>query len=1057
MHGRIVTGRFRTELEEALLGELNAVRRTDPFGPIRVLVGSNLLGIYLKRRLAEASSGLFNVHFHTFVDLVAALGRGGGRVAGRRLHPAAGRVLASELLPRDVHETPFGELVGGGAADALQATFTDLAEGGCTAADAIRISGGIESSNALSKRVPWVLRMYARYRERIEERGGDTASRFAEAIDSPVSGMISHPLLVYGFYDFNALQWHLAEAIAGAAGAVFFVPWSDTEAYTFAGAFIDRLAGLGFEVSAAGAASGENTTMGCYEGGRGGGSMPPLSRDGDPGGCDGSGKPGDGDSGRRTLLVSAFDEEDEVRFIARSIVSLLEQKHMRLEDIAVLLPSFDRYGPLVDEVFGEAAIPCFVQNRSLAQSSNHARGVLRLIGLIGGRMKRQELVEFLLSTPLAVPGMGASARDPFSIWVRLGAETGMLGENGWVAETEALAERVEHAGKDDDEAAATAALLREAGNAIGRIEEAGRAIKGAGTWAGCTRLFLKLARELFVPSSELDILCDLIAGLADLDRISSEFSTHLFVRIAESTVLASTGKAGRFGRGVTVLPLGAARGMSFRTVFMPGLVESVFPGVVRQDPFLRDEERVSLGRAGGGALSLSQKAGRLGEEALLFALALESAREELVLSLPRFDASSGREEMHSSFLRFLSGYSADGDHGPGITPLRLGRLSAGCDPAPASIDEYDYAIACRYREDGGHLPDNRFFERGAGLVRARWGKTGFTSYDGVFTSEEARTELLGMLKERDWSFSPTSMETYAGCPFAYLVGSVLGAESPEEPERIITIQPRTRGILVHAALARIYSSLREAGLLPLERGAGDPVGRVARAEIAALLARFPGREPVGLPVFWEMEKRKIEEHIMRFLGEEMDGDDGFCPRHFERTFGGGKNDGRIALIIGGREIAFHGRIDRIDTGGEDGFRVIDYKTGRLEGADDDIAGGLFLQLPIYLLAASRLLERPVASGVSIYRRIGPPGGKCVVSYGGSAWLAQAGEIENVLDMITGGIAGGLFFAVPSRDGCKRCSVRTACPSGSERIFESKRDDERCGRFLAIRGFEEGEA
>jgi ATP-dependent helicase/DNAse subunit B len=300
------------------------------------------------------------------------------------------------------------------------------------------------------------------------------------------------------------------------------------------------------------------------------------------------------------------------------------------------------------------------------------------------------------------------------------------------------------------------------------------------------------------------------------------------------------------------------------------------------------------------------------------------------------------------------------------------------------------------------------------------------------------------------------MENYAGCPFAYLLENILEVRSLEEPERIISITPLQRGILVHAILARIYNVLRERDLLPLERATEEAVARIAREVIDSQISRYPEDQPVGLPAFWEMEKRKIADSVARFLREEMGEEDGFTPRYFERPFGGTSGDERVTVDTGSSEISFHGRIDRIDTGPDDAFRVIDYKTGRLEVRDDELAGGLFLQLPIYLLAAARMLGRPVESGTALYRRIGPPGEKRSAAFSGTAWAARKPELDDILDTITGGIAGGLFFTAPSSGVCRRCSVQPACPSSRSRIFEAKTADRRCRRFLALRDPGSGE-
>ena len=67
---KIITGRYHHDLEEALCEDITRRRAGDPLSPIHVLVGSNLLGTYLRKRLALNAGGHINVHFLTFADMV---------------------------------------------------------------------------------------------------------------------------------------------------------------------------------------------------------------------------------------------------------------------------------------------------------------------------------------------------------------------------------------------------------------------------------------------------------------------------------------------------------------------------------------------------------------------------------------------------------------------------------------------------------------------------------------------------------------------------------------------------------------------------------------------------------------------------------------------------------------------------------------------------------------------------------------------------------------------------------------------------------------------------
>ena len=222
-------------------------------------------------------------------------------------------------------------------------------------------------------------------------------------------------------------------------------------------------------------------------------------------------------------------------------------------------------------------------------------------------------------------------------------------------------------------------------------------------------------------------------------------------------------------------------------------------------------------------------------------------------------------------------------------------------------------------------------------------------------------------------------------------------------------------------------------------------------EIAAgFLETVPKEEPVGLPVFWEMEKRLVRESVRILIEEERLETDGFVPSYFEKWFGADRGGIDVPCPCGGRTLSFHGRIDRIDVAADGRFRVIDYKTGKLMGKDQDIAGGTALQLPVYLMAAARILGAGIETGEARYRHVGTGGGKGAVVFSGSLWEASGEVFTRTVDTIARGIERGVFFAPADPQTCRFCDVRTACVAGASRLFRMKAaNDERAREYLDL--------
>ena len=1037
MGAAAVLGRVHGDLEPALVERIRAARRADPAAPVTILVGSNLLAAYLRRTLAANLGGLFNVRTVTFSDLVSILAPGGAAA----LPPAAELAVLEDMIAAGAGRAAFGNVAAlRGFAPTLLETFDDLAEGGCTAPVARALAKGREGTAAA------VLSLFADYRVRIESLGGDAHSRFVKALDaakssSPgrsISEALGSPAIAYGFYDFNEMQWRLLDRLASTVGLEILMPWGETEGYRFAGQAVRRLEGVGAAIDRGDAgAAAARSSAGAVRG--------------------------------NISILNLPGEEEEVREIARRILTLARDGGARFGEIAVIVPSVEGYPALVREIFDEAGIPWYAGSAALGAPGRAAASAASLLGLVCGPMERRELVEFLSLATLREAGDSGRAVDKVSLWVRRSADAGIIGESGWGEEAGVLVRRLEtdldrgKARTRDVEAA------RRVEGIVRRITSAREEAGSARTWTAVASAASNAVRDILEQSLERDEACAAIERLGDLDRLGIAASPERFLRAAVPALEGLGAKRGRLGEGVALLTYGQARGLGFRATFLSGLAERMFPAPARQDPFLGDAERLALAADSRGAVRLAARGERIAEEALLFCLALESASEETILTYPRFEQGTGKEKIPSSFLRFAGG-AVGTPRGAGTTsavgPSDAAKTASSTLPAQriargtalergvelVSLAEYDFERARLPKKRGGAPPDDPLFERGAALVRGRWGAPKFTEYDGVFRSKLALDEMRRLEESRAHRFSPTGLERYASCPFEYFLARVLGLEELEEPERVVTISPADRGSLIHRILARMHEELKRGDLLPIAGAPVDRVDAIARLVTERLLAEAPGEWAVGLPVFWELEKRLVREAIRLFLDEERLETEGYIPAEFERSFGRREGRDDVAYERGALRVRFHGWIDRIDTASGGRFRVIDYKTGKLAGRDQDLAGGTSLQLPIYLLAAARLLDLPVERGEAMLRHVGVSPDRRPVRFLGRKWGESEEEFANILEVSTAGIEKGLFFAPASDEQCRNCGVSIACSSGMQRLFERKASaDERVLPWLRMRG------
>ncbi|MBN2184517.1 MAG: PD-(D/E)XK nuclease family protein [Candidatus Krumholzibacteriota bacterium] len=1015
MYGKVITGRGGSLLEKKFIEKIVKIRAEEGPARIDILTGSNQLGEYLKRRLAEESQILFNIDFITFPDLIKKIidrSRPGSLVS---LPPFAWKVIIEGIISSSVIPESFRSIADtGGFSSALSRTFTDLAESGISGSLAAELSED-QSLKRRSRRVADLLSVYSKFRERIEEAGGDMHSWFSEAADIVDRNGYDTVTVAYGFYDFNQEQWNLISSIARQGRILLFVPFCDEEQYSFAGRLIDRSSGSGLEIERA--------------------AETPCA------------KTGPIDAG----LLSMRNDEEEYREIARKIISFAGSGDYRFDEMEIiLLPGTDKN--LIADIFDEAEIPFYLKDSHDTGSSSIARGVLSLIGLLNGRIRRTDLVEFFSSAPVDISGRIGCGTDLIAVWIRKSAEAGMTGEGGWVDENRILLEKISNAVKRGMESEEAVSAVKVVGELIEKIVTARGYYSLSSTWSDFAGHFSSLISGIFPDTEDMLKISLILESLAGLDRLSGKVPAGLFFSILRDTIdSAAFRSSNKRKRGIPVLSPGEARGLRAKVIFIPSLTEGSIPGKIRQDPFLKDSDRTMLEEIAPREILFSKKSERIDEQILLFSMICDSASDKLVCSRPRTESGTGRDKIESSFVRFLRERFAEGSDPSSLLEMRIpGTVRSIDEIEPLSENEFDMILLASDRAAGIEAISNRFFSRGRLLSSERWQADRLTPYDAVFRSSEALSESKKVLEEKNWSFSATSLECWARCPYLYFLENMLGVRSVSEPERILTIDRTERGRLVHSLLEDLFRRLGEEGYIPLSRASRKQILKSASLTIEKILNRYQEEQPVGLAAFWEMEKEWARKAVIRYVEGEMENEDDMKPERFEEYFG--ENYGSpVSFRTKLREIFFHGRIDRIDRGGNDRFRVVDYKTGGLKGKDDDIAGGTFLQLPVYLLGAAELLGMTVESGTALYQQITPEG-RASVTFSGINWKENRDVLSDALDLIISGIEKGYFFIYPDRKVCRYCEMKEACPSARETLFSRKSKNNQLWKdFLALRG------
>ena len=483
---------------------------------------------------------------------------------------------------------------------------------------------------------------------------------------------------------------------------------------------------------------------------------------------------------------------------------------------------------------------------------------------------------------------------------------------------------------------------------------------------------------------------DAVGRLAALDVLDeevdvSEMTSALRAQLADARV-----PQGRVGReGVAVLTPLETRGLRFHTVVFTGLAEGGFPTRGRPDPLLGDAARHRLAEALGVRLPLAES--RDAESTLLFAFACEAARERLTLLAPRTDAATGRERMPSRLLLRLASLAEGRPVGletfktgkPLAAVWRLDRVDAAPSGASASADdvlwldahEYDtaalLALSARgaapaaQKYLGAVLEDQGAAERRLSQWRsAREKQPG--AWDGLLGGE-ARAALAAR-HPFDAEMSPTRLERYVGCPFAFLLRDVLGLDAPEEPGESLEMDAREFGTLAHKILQVAFSSA-----IAGESGLDETLhALVAAWEAACAEAELGGI--TGAALSWDVRRAMLLEDLLECVRRDpVFATAGDRPVDVEWVFG--EAAGRLVSLElpGGRTVRFKGRLDRLDATAT-GARIIDYKTGKGTTEAKRLKDGLGVQLPVYQLAVRQAGEADYPKIACLYRLVTRRGG-----------------------------------------------------------------------------------
>ena len=358
-------------------------------------------------------------------------------------------------------------------------------------------------------------------------------------------------------------------------------------------------------------------------------------------------------------LVSAPDPSREVRAAARACLQWAREG-VPFWDMAVAYRHGEAYLPLAEAVFVEAGIPVYLHEGSPLAERPLGRQTLGLLALFDGDLSRQSVMDFLTDAKLPERAARGVRRD---LDLALGLALARRGDRRRAPSSGSDGSRRCRPTADDDDDlpdwVAQRARGRRAARAVHRRARPPPARPaGAGDVGGAPRLPAGAARALRRRAPRRSIVA--LRGLERFTALEAEVDFDWFLDVVKRAIgtLRSEdvidSRPGAF----------AARGREHRGGQLAGRDRVR----ARVDP-RRDRAGVPAARAPGpdparrrarddlasGRRRRSRRASARGsEEALIFALACEAARERLVVSYARRATGESRPRLPSVFFRELA-------------------------------------------------------------------------------------------------------------------------------------------------------------------------------------------------------------------------------------------------------------------------------------------------------------------------------------------------------------------------------------------------------------------
>lgn len=619
-------------------------------------------------------------------------------------------------------------------------------------------------------------------------------------------------------------------------------------------------------------------------------------------------------------LINASGEYGEVQYVAKEILKLINKEGYNPSEIALIARSIEEYREIIKKIFRENFIPFSSPRKVKAHLQPLVRLFYNFIELIKKNCHWVETFEILMSPFFNID---ASMQER-GLWKFIAIKKGIIKADDWERIKDLKYDFIIQRTQDDDKEEKPIVLPKESLEKfcenIEKLRNLTGKFKGKEKWEYFCRIILEFIDSFVIikSASDKEIIESIKKSINKLpllqkieqEEIEGEIFLNSFKRILDNIMEDFGGK----GKGVQIMDVMTARGMTFKVIFIIGLNKDSFPRRIIEDPFLEDSLKKTLIDIGA---KLSTSETQFLEEKLLFILTALAAGEKIYLLWQRSDEKGKIREPSIFIEKILNAVKEDTSL---ILFPRDEEKQINYEKEKIFLNPYEVSAIISRKKNHSQ---NIFWQlRG---ISPLWVRHSISVSDEIERRDLSPGPYDGIL-EKDFitvqteSISSTSLETLFQCPFKFFIKYILKISPLPLLEFQFELLNIDEGDIVHKLLKNLYSEISKKRITSLNEALS-----LASKNLCNYIEEYKKQNPNLFEPSLKATKDRIFSYIENALKVDFEE---VLKNYFvldtEKYF-----DDAI-LKIGDIEFKIDGKIDRIDKNlKEKKHRVIDYKTGKV--------------------------------------------------------------------------------------------------------------------------------